>query len=70
MYCMQAQSLTVKKSAIHVYLASSSTMNFSLNYLNGNKCYSGIAMICSLFKNEVKRISGLTRSILPGLLGL
>ena len=54
-----------------VYLAS--TRNFGPKCQNGNECSSGFAMILlvrSLFRHEVKRISGLTRLILPSLVGL
>ena len=49
------------------------TMKFVLKHPRGNECFSGFSMILlvqSLFRHEVKRISGLTHLILPSLLGL
>ena len=49
------------------------TMKFVLKHPRGNECFSGFSMILlvqSLFRDEVKRISGLTRLILPSLLDL
>ena len=48
-------------------------MKFVLKHPRGNECFSGFSMILlvqSLFRHEVKRISGLTRLILPSLLDL
>ena len=73
MCCLQAtpDAETEKMRSIPKQLAF--TMKFVLKHPRGNECFSGFSMILlvqSLFRHEVKRISGLTHLILPSLLGL
>ena len=73
MCCLQFTPYTENEKRRSIPKQLAFAMKFVLKHPRGNECFSCFSMILlvqSLFRHEVKRISGLIHLILPSLLGL